>query len=105
MLLWLPLAFLVVAIVGSLAVAALRAWRLWRTTRSLSRRLTEAIGRVTAASASAEERATALTGATERLGGAVARLQRSLAELAVLQEAAGEARAAYAAFRGIVPTK
>ncbi|HZP73818.1 MAG TPA: hypothetical protein VFA97_10630 [Gaiellaceae bacterium] len=105
MLLWLPLAFLVVALAGSLAIATVRAWRLWRTVRALSKRITEAVTQVTDAAATAEQHATALTGATERLVDGVARLQRSLAELAVLRAAAGEARAAYAAFRGFVPTK
>ena len=102
---WLPATFLVVAVLGSAAYAAARGWRLWRTFRRSSGRATEALGRVSDSAADAERRATALTAKTEGLATATARLQEALAELAVLRDAAAEARATVDAVRGLVPTK
>jgi len=102
---WVTLAFCVLAVAGSIAYAAVRAWRLWKTVRATSRRATEAVGRVTASAAAAEEHAVSLTAGTERLTAAIERLQASLAELAVIRAAASETSALLAAIRGVVPRK
>ncbi|HEX3805450.1 MAG TPA: hypothetical protein VHV52_01605 [Gaiellaceae bacterium] len=102
---WLPAAFLVIAVLGSAAYAAVRGWRLWRTFRATARRAGDAIERVTTTAAKAEEHALSLTGNVERLTRAADHLQESLAELAVIRAAAAEARAPIDAVRGIVPTK
>ena len=105
MLFWASLAFFLVAILGSLVVAALRALRLWRTVRGTARRATESIGKVAEAAAAAERRATALTAKSDRLGAAVTHLQESLAELAVIRGAVAESQTLLGALRGAVPRK
>ena|SRR5579885_939166 len=102
---WLSLAFLLAASLGSLGWAAARAWRAWKAFRGTSGRLTDALGAVAASAESAERHAVALADGNERLSAAVARLQSALAELAVLRRAAGETQSLLAAVRGVVPTK
>ena len=102
---WLALAFLLVALLGSAAYAGVRAWRLWRTFRGASERGSDAIGRVLESAAAAERRATGLTAKTEALTGATARLQLALAELAVIRRAAAEPRTLLGSIRGSVPRK
>ena len=102
---WLAATFLAVAILGSLAYAGLRAWRLWRAFRSITGRLTDAMGRVAATADEAERHAVGLSAGSERLASASERLQRSLAELGVLRAAAAESRAAWSSLRGTMPRK
>jgi hypothetical protein len=102
---WIALAFCLVAVIGSIAYAAMRAWRLWRTVRATSKRGTEAADRVLASAAVTEEHVVSLTTGTERLAAALERLQTSLAELAAIRAAASEARALLASIRGVVPRK
>jgi hypothetical protein len=102
---WLTASFLVVAIVASLGYAATRGWRLWRTFRRTTGRLTDAMGRVAATAAEAEQHAVGLSAGSERLAAASERLQRSLAELGVLRAAAKESRAAWSSLRGTMPRK
>jgi hypothetical protein len=103
--LWLALAFCIVAVVGSVAYAAARAWRLWRAFRGTSRRASDALGRVTASAAEAERHATSLTGGTERLAAATVSLQESLSELHAIRAAVAEPLALLGSIRGIVPRK
>ena len=105
MVFWLALAFCLLAVIGSIAYAATRAWRLWKTARATAKAADEAVGRVMTAAAAAEERAVSLTAGTERLSAAVAHLQRSLEELAVIRAAAAEPRTLLASIRGLVPRK
>jgi hypothetical protein len=102
---WIALAFCLLAVIGSVAFASVRAWRLWRTVRATSTRATEAVGRVTASAAAAEQHAVSLTAGTERLAAATERLQASLAELAVLRAAASETGALLVSIRGLGPRK
>ena len=102
---WLALAFFVVAVVGSIAYAAIRAWRLWRTLRGASRRAGDALDRVTASAAAAEAHATSLSGGTQRLTAATASLQVALAELQAIRAAVAEPFALLALLRGAVPRK
>ena len=105
MLLWLPLAFLVVAVFGSLVVAAVRGRHLWRLARGVSGPLAEAVDRVAASAALAGEKADALAGAGERFDAARERLRHSVAELAVLQAAAGEVQAGIDELQDLMPRK
>ncbi|HZQ82651.1 MAG TPA: hypothetical protein VFB25_11815 [Gaiellaceae bacterium] len=102
---WLSGAFLFVAVVGSAAYAGARGWRLWRTFRRTSRRAGDAVEQLLDKAAAVEEHAVAIGGNAERLSAAAARLQESLAELAVLRAAVEEAREPLDALRGAVPTK
>jgi hypothetical protein len=63
---WLALAFFLVAVLGSLGFAALRAWRLWKTVRATAKAATDAVGRVMTSAETAERRAVSLTAGTER---------------------------------------
>jgi hypothetical protein len=102
---WLSLAFCLVAIAGSSAYCAQRGRRTWRAFGSTSGRLTDALGEVSAAGEAAERKALSLSSGSERLVGAVDRLDRALAELAVLRRAAGEPPALLASLRGFAPRK
>ena len=102
---WISLLFLVVAGVGSVAVAATRALRAWRTFKRFSRTTSAAIGEVLETAAEAERHAVAFTEGTEKLTAALAHLEQSRAELAVIQAAASEARSSLGALRGVVPRK
>jgi hypothetical protein len=102
---WIALAFCLVAAIGSIAYAAVRAWRLWKTVRSTAKAATDAAGRVMTSAAAAERHAVSLTAGTERLSSAVAHLQASLEELAVIRAAAAEPRKLLASIRGLAPRK
>ncbi|MGN6800129.1 MAG: hypothetical protein ACTHKS_18490 [Gaiellaceae bacterium] len=102
---WLALAFCLVAVIGSIGVAATRAWRLWRTVRATAKAATDAVGRVMTSAAAAEAHAVSLSAGTERLSAAIAHLQGSLEELAVIRAAAAEPRDLLKSIRGLVPRK
>ena len=103
--LWLALAFCLVAVLGSIGYAATRAWRLWKLARAVAKAAADAVGRVTTSAAAAEERAVALTAGTARLSTAIAHLQASLDELAVIRAAAAEPSDLLRSIRGLVPRK
>jgi len=102
---WIALAFCILAVAGSIAYAAVRAWRLWKTVRTTSGRVTEATGRLMASAAVAEQHASSLTAGTERLSTGITQLQTSLEELAVIRAAAAEPRNLLRSVRGLVPRK
>ena len=102
---WIALAFCILAVAGSIAYAAVRGWRLWKTVRTTSGRVTKATGRLIASAAVAEQHATSLTAGTERLSARIAQLQASLEELAVIRAAAAEPRDLLRSIRGLVPRK
>jgi hypothetical protein len=102
---WVSLLFLVVAVVGSVAFAASRALHAWRTFRRFSKTTSTAIAGVLQTAAEAERHAVAFTEGTEKLSAALARLEKSRAELAVIEAAAAEARASFTSARGAVPRK
>ena len=102
---WISLLFLVLAVVGSITVAVVRALRVWRLFNHFSRTTSAAIDGVLATAAEAERHALALTEGTERLSAALARLEQSRARLAVIGTAATRARSSLLAFRGVVPRK
>jgi hypothetical protein len=102
---WIAVAFCLLAVFGSLAHATLRGLRLWRTSKALSRRAAGMIAGVSASAARVEERAMGLSDRSERLALAAADLQRSLDELAAIRRAAAEPQALLRALRGAVPRK
>ncbi|MGZ4332956.1 MAG: hypothetical protein ACXVRJ_01605 [Gaiellaceae bacterium] len=102
---WIALAFCVVAVIGALSYAGSRAWRLWRTIRGTARQASDALARVTTSAAAAETHAVGLSAGAERLAAATARLQEALAELAAIRAAAAEAQGLLASIRGAVPRK
>ena len=102
---WLALAFCLVAVIGSIGYAAIRAWRLWKTIRATARAANYEVNRVMSSAAAAEKRALSLTAGTERLSTAITHLQGSLQELAVIRTAADEPRSLLASIRGLVPRK
>jgi hypothetical protein len=102
---WIALVFLVVALVASTAVAAVRGVRLWRVLGSFSTEAETALDAVMRETAKAEARSDALTVSQERLARAVEHLKQSLAELAVLRAAAAEAKGTFDRVRSFVPSK
>jgi hypothetical protein len=102
---WAALTFLLVAVLGSIALAVTRGWRLWKALGTFSGALSEPLARLSVSAAAAEEKANRLDRHATRLEAATVRLQQALAELAVLQAAAAEARAAFATARAAVPRK
>ena len=102
---WISLLFLAVAIISAGVVAFVRGRRLWRTIGSFGGELTEALAAVEKSAASAEARAGALADGSERLQASLARLELSLAQLAVLRGAADELRADVRRARSVVPRK
>ena len=102
---WIALAFCLVAGIGSIGYAALRAWRLWKTVSATGKAANSAFTHVMSSAATAEKHAASLTAGTERLSVAIAHLQGSLDELAVIREAAAEPRNLLASIRGLVPRK
>jgi hypothetical protein len=95
----------VVAIVGSGAVLVLRGLRLRRTIRSFAGSLSKALADLSETAAATEAHAVGVTGRTDRLVEAVARLQESLARLSVLTEAANDARRSLLGFKRVIPKK
>ncbi len=105
MVLWLCGAFLAVALIGSITVAATRGWRLWKTFGAVSKSAGDAVAAVTATAATAEERVLSLGANTERLTRAIEHLQESLAELAVIRAAAKDVQDAVNSVRAFAPSK
>jgi hypothetical protein len=102
---WISLLFLVLAVVGSIAVAAVRGLRVWRTFHRFSSTTSAALDGVLKAAAEAERHAVALTEGAERLSAALARLEQSRARLAIIQAASTRARSSLLAVRSLVPRK
>ena len=102
---WISLLFLVLALVGSIAVAVSRALRAWRTFKRFSKTTSAAIEGVLDSAAEAEQHAVAFTEGTQKLTAALARLEESRAQLALIQAAAAEARSTLFAFQGAMPRK
>ena len=103
--LWLCFAFLVVATVGSMSYAFVHGRRMFKAMRAVSGPIEAAVAHIEVGSAVAEDKVAAFEGGNARLTAAVERLQRSLAEFAVLQQAAGEARSAFRRVSRSVPRK
>jgi hypothetical protein len=98
-------AFQLVVLVVSAALAALRGLHLWRRFRLFSRTVRTALEEVVRTAAAVEKHAASLSTGTERLSIVTAHLQGSLAQLALLRSAAAEANAPLARLRGAIPSK
>ena len=99
------LVFFLVAILGSLTFAAVHGLRTWRVAGAFSGSATSALGDVMQGASEAERRAAALSEKSDKLNAAVARLQQSLAQLAVIRSAADEVSSSISAVRQEVPRK
>jgi L-alanine-DL-glutamate epimerase-like enolase superfamily enzyme len=102
---WIALAGGLAVVVAASAVLVARALRAWRTFRGFARATAHALEEIERQAATAEARARDSGAGAARLAGAVGRLEDSLATLAVLREAAGEAGAIAGRVRGVVPRK
>ena len=102
---WVALVFCAVAILGGAAILVLRGIRTWRTISAVGRTMGDAVASLMDSAEAAEKRALALSGGGARLEAAVTRLQESLAELAAIRSALGEAQGLLRRVRGVVPTK
>ena len=102
---WLSLLFLIVAVTGSITVAALRALRAWRAFKRFTKTTNAAVGHVLSTAGEAEAHAIRLATGSARLSDVLAHLQASLAQLSVIQSAAADARASLFSFRGSMPRK
>lgn len=102
---WLALAFCALAIAGAGTLLVLRGIRTWRTISAAGKATGDAVASLMDSAAAAENRALALSGGGARLEAAVTRLQESLAELAAIRSALGEAQGLLRRVRGVVPTK
>jgi hypothetical protein len=90
---WISLLFFLAALIGTGTFAVLHGLRTWRAARALSGVAGPELDRISRGAAEAEAHAVALSDGNVRLALAVERLQRSLAQLAILQDAATRARA------------
>ena len=105
LLIWLSLAFCLASIAIASFVLVRRGLGAWRAFRSFTEATASGLDHVMTTAAAAEAHIGAAGDGTVRLEAASTRLQRSLAELAVLRAAAGEARSFVAGVRGVVPRK
>jgi phosphopentomutase len=105
MLFWLALAFLVVAVVGSVAYAVVKGIELWRAVKQLGRVTADELDRIARASGEIELHLQAAAASGTRLEASVAELHRSRARLNVLTSALADARAAVGRFTSVVPRK
>lgn len=99
---WGCLLFLLVATLGSAAVAAVRGLRTWRSFRRLTRVSSAALDEVLRKGEAVEAKASTLTEKSGRVGTSIAHLQKSLAELSILRTAFANAKSGLT-FR--MPTK
>ena len=103
--LWGALAFCAVVVLATLVglgFLALRGWRLFKALRS---GLLGALAELGESTARIEQRLGSVETKSAELPGALARLQRTLAEARILIRAAGEFGDLVGRVRGVVPTK
>jgi hypothetical protein len=101
---WVALILGGLALAGALAFLVVRALQAWRDFKRTRRHLFRALDRLSAAGEETAEKAAA-AGESEELQRSVARLRSSLAQLAVLREAVGEAQATVGRVTALVPRK
>ena len=105
MLLWLALAFLIVALVCSVAYAVVKGLEAWRAVKRLSRATGEELDRISRASEEIELHLQAATASGTRLDASVTRLSASRARLNVLTTALADARASVGRLTSVYPRK
>jgi hypothetical protein len=104
-LVWIAIAAAFSVVVGGLVVVVIRGLHTWRTLRRLLRAVSRHLGELETKAAATEQKAVTVTAKGSRLAQALAHLDQSLAELAVLRAAFEEARGGAGRFRGAVPRK
>ncbi|HEV2590975.1 MAG TPA: hypothetical protein VGU02_03685 [Gaiellaceae bacterium] len=102
---WIALALGLAAFAAGAGLAVSRAFRAWRTFRRTSRNITRHLDDLTSKAAATEAKAIAATSNGSKLADAAARLQESLAVLAVLRAALADTTAGVNRVRGVVPRK
>jgi hypothetical protein len=102
---WVGLAVSVVTVAAGAGFAGLRALRGWRAFRAASAAISDGLAALAASAAATAERATEAVGRSDDVLAASARLERSLAELAVLRRAADRVSVSARLVRAVVPRK
>lgn len=102
---WTALGVSVAAVAGATVLVLGRALGAWRSLRALARGTRDALAELEQKTAASEEKAVALTRKSAKAAAAAARLEESLAHLAVLRAAASETGAGVRRVRGLVPRK
>ena len=102
---WIALAASGTFCIAAAVVAGVRGLKTWRAFKSVSAALGDALEDFVKLAEATGERASAAAERTAQLTAAVSRLQGSLATLAVLTAAVGDARALIGGVRGLVPRK
>ena len=102
---WIALAASATFCIAAAVVAGTRGLRTWRTFKAVAGTLVSALEEFVGRAEATAERASAAAERTARLTAAIGRLQGSLATLAVLDAAFGDARAVLGGVRGLVPRK
>ena len=105
MLVWLTLAFALLATVGSILFATLKGLELFRGAKGLLRATGTALDRVARTTGEIELHLEAAATSGTALSASLTRLQASRARLAVLTSAVGDVRASVDRITGVVPRK
>jgi len=102
---WIALGVGVAAALAATTLVVKRAFGAWRSLRRLARGTRDALAELEAKTTAGEQKATALARKSAATTAATARLEGSLATLAVLRAAAGETGAGVRRVRGLLPRK
>jgi len=102
---WIALGIGAASAIGGSALVVSRALRAWRSLRALARSARDSLATVESNAAAGAERGAALARKSGDTTAAVTRLEGSLATLAVLRAAAGEAGGSLRRVRALVPRK
>ena len=105
MLFWLSLAFLILAVVGSIAYAVVKGLATYRDTKRVLGTSGAELDRITRATAEIELHLQAAATSGTRLDASLTRLSVSRARLNVLTSALADVRAAFARATALVPRK
>ena len=105
MLPWLPLALMLLLVLGTAVYAAVRGLEVWRGFKRLSRQGTEELDRIARATAEIELHLQAATVSGTRLDASLQRLAASRARLNVLTAAIADVRASVGRITGVMPRK
>jgi hypothetical protein len=105
MLLWLALAFLVVAVVGSIAFAVTRGLETWRTVKRLGSGVADELDAIGRSAAGIEQHLQAAAVSGTSLDASLRRLSASRARLNVLTSALADARSAGGRLTDVYPRK
>ena len=105
MLFWLSLTFLLLAVVGSIAYAAVQGLETYRDTKRVLGTSGAELDRITRATAEIELHLQAAATSGTRLDASLTRLSASRARLNVLTSAVADVRAAFARATSLVPRK